>query len=359
MKNRTTTSRNLLGGFCGGVLGIFSGALFTPEWLWLALGCLIGVSAGYWYGEVWSILYEAGSTAWVKISTVIERSSQRPKLKYFGVFAHLSTWLKRKVQSMRRAYVFLRTGGPKIWVTSNPAKVIRSMSLYATLTVALIAICYAYFAIFKVRHESSDTTLLIKGAMTAWFLFVTMLSSFVNRDMNKEVFKKNYRAIRKNGIIRFFLFKTSSFIIEGVFLIPIFSVAIFLGLILGFFGWIWFGVVYGFLKTLRFVFTKTNHIPCYTVTLLTTLASAYVFQPVIQEPVRLWLVALSTGIVAGLLTEGCRRLYLWCAERIPFLVHAANQKTEEYSTAMWGKLEAVVDIIMKPVGKATDSLLLR
>jgi hypothetical protein len=346
-KNRSTTNRNLLGGFFGGVLGILLSALLTPSFLWLAIGCFTGVCGGYWYGELWSILTSTLSRA-KKIAARIKGGNRQIKSSR----AHWRTilWYNYKDRNFQRSFAAFRTMGLKKWVRANPIAAIRLLTWVGAILVILAVLTYGYFTVAKAWSSAKLSNagsirwyanLAITGLMVTMTIFQLYFpTSFTPW---KTRFERSRLYLRKHGIIKFFLLKTLGIFIESVLLV-LFSLSFFgLGTAALFVGWIWFGLVYSLLKMLWFVFTKTNHMLCFVVTIITTGTTAYLFEPSVYEPVRLWLLALATGAVAGLLTEGSRRLYLWCTKKIPFLAHAAKQSTREYESALEDNVQKGID----------------
>ena len=104
-KGRSERSRNLLGAFLGGLVGILAFGYLTP-WV-LPLGVLVGVVTGYWYGEIWRgcrVSWVRAKSAFDSVPTwAVTRWNSRWGNTVLGVDAD---WVKRRRTEMAAAVVF-------------------------------------------------------------------------------------------------------------------------------------------------------------------------------------------------------------------------------------------------------------
>jgi hypothetical protein len=105
MTNRSYTSRNLLGGFFGGILGILAFALIHPSLL--PAGCLLGVVIGFWYQEIWI----NAKADYVRTCTRWETAYEKTVLLPYARLRALSRKIKRSniaIPSPRFRFAALR-----------------------------------------------------------------------------------------------------------------------------------------------------------------------------------------------------------------------------------------------------------
>lgn len=347
MSKRTASSRNLLGGFLGGVMGILASAFFTPQLLWVGVGCFVGVSIGYWYGELWSIVTEMFSDIWAGITWFFRKPKPAPK-KRITVFSRVGNWFAKKTRVVKSNFAFLQNADLTLWMKRHPVHAMQILSRISSIICLVLLVGYAYYAMIYSWSVSSNGALWWKG-ITIGSILLFSLHGFVSiKAAKKKHIRENFQAIQRRGLFFYSVHKLASFIVAGI-MTPI-GVAFLIVALLAWLaiGWILFAVLFLPLKLVWFSLTRTNHLPCFVVTLLTTVAAVLLFQPNIHEALRLWTLSLTTGVACGLLSEAVRAFFMWSRKKSPAIDQIAKMNHGSYYEVLCETGNKLLGLLDKP-----------
>lgn len=322
MKQRTVTQRNVLGAFVGGMLGILAFGYFSNAFL-LVLGVFVGIIGGWWYQEIaqatvngYNSGVAAASKGWTTVTTYTLTPARRlkemrfdpgPVLKFFGALLFPLVWLTRRVG----------------WAKEHPfnrAVLLRVLAVLVFLVInAYWFIPYAGGALKKPEPNAWDVLGTIIGIPMA--MLMSCMSVFGMDDGKCErmrQFYKDWARYANRGPALFFaneLFKLFTMMIgTAVMLVAMLFWLLGVGsLCLAIIGIV--SAVIGFVKGVYQASVRAGHWLCFGITLTTTAITAYNSSDYFGDIRILWAVALSTGVVSALITEGVRGVIAWGFKR--------------------------------------------
>lgn len=349
--NKTVSSRNLIGGFLGGTLGIL--ALWYLNPMVLPLGVLLGVVVGWWNEEVARLCVHSFHFAlrlWeaLKMRVVPEeiRLSHLAFLKRFKMLISVCTTKVGKgvAHSFRYAIMPFRWLATGIRALARiPVQVVRwashptSTALLITISALMVGAAINAFAIATFWPWPETTTIgggmsnkpveiipfpfrdavMVTGLAT---MFLTMFGAVgtiaeEGGDNPMQNFYARWERYSQYSPVTYFARELFRFFKSEV------SVAAFVVLMIVY--WVTLGgalfalvmvpvatfvtIMVGLYKIAQ----RSAHWWCFGITLVTTSISALVFYDSFGNEVVLWTVALCTGLASGVATEGMRRVGLW------------------------------------------------
>jgi hypothetical protein len=352
MKKRSITSRNLAGGFFGGLLGILFFKLIYP--VLLPMGCLIGVVTGFLYQEIWQCICQSWRKSIEKATCKFEKSMQ--------VVAEFRNLYADILASRRKIRDFFLRGALCVktvlaffipllfifrWLKAHPMNRARSIQHFIAI---LLTAAFVYFALWGVKntviyqnfylsHSEESQDALLLGWFFLWMILGSMplsrlLAIYDSKSM--RVFYREYDRYNRLGALRYTLGEIRRFIVSELILAAwIISgmgyFAIVGGLFLAIIVVPVLAAVYS-LKGIYQITCKTRLWLCLGVTLSVTIASAWLTCSYLDDTAWLWVVALTTGTISGLASEGVRRL------AASFFIH--YEKLADYATNPIGEFLA-------------------
>jgi hypothetical protein len=303
-------------------MGIMSGAVIHP--IAIPMGCIIGALVGFWFNEIKSAVRGNLQKVASVLKTDIDFGFALSRAQSFGVGVHRwtryhkLTWMRDVRKATKLGYWCISVLG---WLILSPfrlinlcfshpvmvARTIRALSIVCT-TVLVLLVSYS---VCPDMDEIGRYMLVLTCSGLA-----TMLSFFA-----AEVLMCDDESSR----LSFFFFNWSRYSRQGPVLQVVKSVAQHLlamvtivGLLLA----MVFVLCGGFVSLVLFIFvtllmnalwiasSRHEHLLCVTVTLIVTVISAIVCNTYMHG-IGLWLVALTTGVLSGLLTEALRRVVVF------------------------------------------------
>lgn len=350
MNKRTVTSRNLAGGFIGGALGILA---FSWIPALLPVGCLFGVIAGFWYQEIAAgfssnartLCRHLASTLHGQIFTKLGEVADGALLsiRKLGLIGRALSAIGR---GMMRQLRWL--GG---WSLSHP--MVRLQFIRMLLVIAFVTLNGKWMAqAFYSAGTSSPTPdwYFLSVMLGAMAVLVAPVVLFMARDGNlgRDQVVNYYRQFEtyasRLGLIKVLAkdIALMSLVVlyaaaAGVVIVP--GVFFFLALLVAS---LFLSAAYCMLGAIYRVALRGSHWPCFAVTLVVTSGMAIATRNHLGDAT-LWLVALLSGTLSGLASEGFRRGYLRLARRYPPL--AITDPTFE------GQVERIIKAVVRPLGR--------
>lgn len=308
--------RNFLGGFFGGTLGIIMGWYIHS--LVLPPAVLLGFTVGWYYREFLTIFKIARERARVKGDGILRTTEQvfvllakvfsLPSLIGHGAYAlltnmvHMITFVGRVLGRFRR------------WLMVHPMNRAIVIAL-----LAFVAYCWGVSMLFRwaylqtgwyVRDGGSGFAAigLIVGVMGV-FVYVVSYESSKSERMSK--FYRSWSVISRYGCVGY-----AGYVLA---MCVRYSAGIVLFILLAG-GWMLSTFTLGVVGTLLFTSAvavargfymfscRKDHLPGLGITLCVTIASWILFHAHFENVPILWGVALATGCVCGVATEGLRRV---------------------------------------------------
>lgn len=333
MKERTVSRRNLLGAFLGGVLGILACGFFNA--FLLPVGVFAGVIVGWWYQEILASTMNGFHTGilmarslGVFLFTPAHRLSEwrkklwrelgdldPPLLLFLAWVATPFIWLLRRPMAgvlwicahpLHRAYLVLAAILPVFYTIATA--VIGSLALVLHWTAQGVDMKYSFWSV----------PVMAAGVMLFCLYITSLVMPFMiwSESENEQKFTQMRRIYRvwkrytSMGALRFYgselRFITHLWFSGMTWVIACF--AWFCGI-----GGIFLGTMalmsaaVGFVKGVYRVSTRAGHWFCFGVTLTTTIIAAALFRPFFEDLQFLLDLALLTGVISAIATEGLRR----------------------------------------------------
>lgn len=312
MKTRSITSRNLAGGFLGGVLGIFSFKLIYP--LFLPLGCIIGVIGGYLYQEIWQYLCQiwkgilkepANEIDENKSTSVIMQQAKIILRHILTIAGNISGYAWLKADPINRAYSIK-------WLIT---------SILAITYIPVMYYIFHFFLRLNFLVQLDKENQAIIGSVYAACVFVPLLLTLVVINVKQD---KNLSGCLRTssyylecsrysrGILRYAREEVWFFVrtVSALFAMLIINLGYFL-LLGGLFMVIIFLPALILIISLKGIYQITREAKpwiCLCITLAITITSAHYAKFYMDDTIWLWLIALMTGTLSGLTSEGMRRL---------------------------------------------------
>lgn len=337
MKKRSITHRNLLGGFLGGVLGLLLFNLVHP--FMAPVGVLLGVVVGYWYQEIGSMIANQWNNAvlmynnmideWQKKPAMLERLSKRKhRVKRFFLIRWIPIlrFLRKRKMQWNKFFQPKSVSALKR-KKRHPATYAYRIRFFAFLFYLSCNIAFGYFLYTNTNLKESVVSdsgfggLLFVGCMVlAVCALMSGLSALGLLDVDENILVKMsnfYRLLEEYanlGGIRFFFKKLSSmFLFEFSFFLLMGAISAYwfvAFVLLASFWAIPIVFLIGALRGMYKITKRPNHWLCVVVTLAVTLIVGFTTREYITNVYALWIVALLTGIVSGVLTEWIRSLIM-------------------------------------------------
>jgi hypothetical protein len=167
---------------------------------------------------------------------------------------------------------------------------------------------------------------------------------FENPGVPGKQISRDLVAYNRHGFAHLFGYKVAVSVLAFVFSVVLVITAVLYGVfgiasVVGFMA-IPISIARCFLRALWKYGTMSNHWPCLLMTLAVTTISAIVFQDNLHG-VLLWLIALGTGTVAGLMTELSRLAAKWITSSAPRAIAWARQTVndpfDDMLVPLWNK----------------------
>ncbi|MBD3360007.1 MAG: hypothetical protein GF365_04870 [Candidatus Buchananbacteria bacterium] len=334
MTKRSVANRNLWGGFWGGVLGILSFGLIH-QYL-LPIGCLLGVVSGYWYQEIcqeiirswqqtlarWGEEYAIGQK---KLRSMFQRQSALlKKVKKFLQSHNLEFNLPIKEILALLRHFFTISNSPIVkWLRAHPMNRFYTIKGLVWLSHGVIHLLWfiplCKFWISTANDPEPEKFILLMLGVISIFsiMFCIAITSF-NPEKTLYDMKNYYRQYelfnQKGPIYTYFY----TFIALAIRQITVFlgvagvlSYGLISGIIVSTIIFLPVIAFLGIIKALYKISLRTNHWLCLGITLIVTTAMALITKSYLGYPLLIWLIALITGCLSGLTTEGLRRLIAW------------------------------------------------
>lgn len=391
---RSITSRNLLGGFLGGSIGILVSWYIAP--IILPLGVLTGVTIGWWAEDILrTIIYSFRKALefWKLLKNrVVPKKIQSPYCKfinYINYFKEIPSSIIRRVKNVALYIfgIFLRTMKKIYVVIEIPARIARWISHPASIASVIIIVsiltgaAITTFLLFSLipwpevktiggglskRPEQflpfTTTEAFLYSLFIAFFIVVIGLSLAMTsdyEDANEWNFYDRWEKYSKHSPITYFTLELFRFLwleIKGIsFIILTIIYWLTLGGFIIAFITIPTAAFVVFMAGLYRIMQRSASWWCLGITLAITMISALIFYSKFQDQAVLWTVALYTGIISGAITEVLRRFNLWwtdtkTGEHYLVLLYDEN-KILPFSIArpIWASLSKTFVIISKPI----------
>jgi len=341
MKERSVTQRNLWGGFLGGLLGILCFGLIN-EYL-LIIGCLVGVVGGYWYQEIWQIICDdwvETKATWQEMYTNtmealhLIASDSAKFLKRYEMNVDFHKFLKYFVIPLIH-FLDIRNSTVVKWFMAHPMNRAYSVRVLAAITLTslhmiwYVPLCKFWFSTLDSENPGSFILFMLLAVILFCIMLIVPFSTFSEEKTLKDMkfFYKYYEKYSQKNV-----FYTYFYDMVGITAAQFFVILSGLGLLSytllagALVSTVIFLPVIAFLliiKSIYHITLRPNHWLCLSVTLVVTTISALLTKPYLESTIILWLVALATGCLSGLATEGVRRIIAWDFAQNPRLTNYA------------------------------------
>lgn len=353
---RTITSRNMLGGFCGGILGILAFSIFS---LLLPVGCLLGVVIGFWYQEIWAGIKTESRKTMDKWQRFYNDAIIAPRDRFRVYLGNLKARLWDREDASGIFYIIarvligaLRLCGKLVQLIIRtcrwPFKHHMNGVYLVTATAAAIFAAGLIYVVFTASYnltiptgleEDVRLTVLIVPLIVVLFLPISsaILTAFNCADPNDDIgmiraFYKDWERYDRHGLFYHLGYKLVVMIkvcSAGLLweVLGLAYIATGLVAVVAFMA-IPIGITKATLRVLWQMTNRTNHWLCFAVTLTITTASALLLAQYLHGT-GLWLVALLTGSMAGIASEVARRFVATLLILKPTVMAFANRKCED------------------------------
>lgn len=325
---KKVTSRNLIGGFLGGAIGILSSWYVAPAFL--PLGVLIGVVLGWWNEDIVQLFREAhrqakkAATGLVSIFDQAVASLTRlcgMSTKAAGV----SRWIIAK--AIVGSFVAIISSSLKLWNALvrftkwtarhqvNQVYVI-DITIYLSFILVLPAIAFLIEPYFGISGGNRGI-LTMATAVATWggsMIYRMQHEAAANTELSELCqFYREWEVISHHGWFVYLLYTIGQHVRYsiGTALFATIAGPWFLGMaMVGFIG------VYPLIAAIAFargfynLASQAGHWMCLGVTMAVTGILWPVYHQSFADPRVLWIVALGAGIASGGLTEVIRRVML-------------------------------------------------
>ena len=331
--NKSTTFRNFSGGFLGGTLGILLSSYISPEML--PIGVFIGVIFGWWQGEIIKIFFMSFQLAQQNWQPTMFRLN--PKRKYFirNLIQNCTTVLKNGTMKtflfVIRPFMWIKSGCDSIYLyidkftkwKIHPASKASLIIICAAITGIVISGASLYTLFTYMGENKSEfglTELDIIPATAFSTLFAGMFglfaySKYLEDEEPMRNFYNRWENYSKSSPFVYFVKELLRFFKSQVILsVNVISMLIY---------WITLGgavlaiiviptaTFMIFMIGLYRVALQSAHWWCVGITLTVTALSAFIFYDNFNNEMFLWVTALCTGTISGLVTEMLCRVGVW------------------------------------------------
>lgn len=330
---KSVTSRNLVGGFLGGVIGILSSSYVAPTFL--PLGVLIGVVLGWWNKDIVHLFRESHQKA--------RYVAKKVSIDLVGFTDEIVALLVRlcglseKVAKTFRWIIVKAIVGSIVAIITSPLMLRRilvrfskwlihhqmNQSFIIDQTIYLLFVLGLSTVAFFVEPHIGIVGVGNRGLLTVAIFIATLGGSIVYRLRHNTVsnielselcqYYREWEVISHRGWVGYLFYTiwqhTRYTLGTAMFLsiaVPWFLVVI----IIGFLSFHSMLLIIFFAQAFYSIAAKAAHWLCLVVTMITTGISWLIYQQNFADPYILWIVALGTGIMSGGLTEVIRRALL-------------------------------------------------
>ncbi len=315
MKKRTDGQRNLHGGILGGMLGVLSFGYFTDfGWLAMLIGCLLGVTLGYYADKIRS----AGTKFYQTFIGGPSNDQLKPLITLYD------RW-KVRLASLTTYLIIISALAVFTMILTAFFDEDKKVSNWASLTW-LSVISYFIFAnglLAAMRGEEKD------GIGFAYQQYLKRKETGYPR----EPLPDNVEAWAENGFWGILLLRLKmEFYYHKKFVARIVGL---LGLVLALVPTVLMLV----LVILRFALFRSGHLLCLVCTLLATGMVLFFGKDYTVETLHLMGLAILAGLTSGATALGAHRLIskrVSMQQRIWNHVNAGWEKVGNYAEACWG-----------------------
>lgn len=385
--NRSVSSRNLAGGFLGGMFGILLSWYIAP--MALPFGVLLGVVVGWWAEDVaWTLIrsYRVARIFWRLIITSIIPDKIRLS-RYYGIehlkrlYNAITAKIKVGVRYAGAPFrwlalftrVFAQASRQAMQWASHPSSTALLITISAIVVGAAIN-AFAFATLWPwpemktigggmsgdpeqlVPFAFSDIA-FITGIVTLFLTMFGLLGTLAEStdDNTTRNFYTRWERYSQYSPVTYFARELFRFFKSEVMVAVFFALAIAYWVTLG-------GALIAlvmipvatfvtFMVGLYKIAQRSAHWWCFGVTLVTTGVSALVFYNSFGNEAILWTVALCTGLASGVATEGLRRLGLWWS----------NTETGQHYLDVWYDEDKILPFSIatpawKTLGRAFDNV---
>lgn len=353
MRNSVTV-RNLTGGFLGGVIGILTSWYWAP--LMMPFGVLLGVIIGWWAKDIALAFIGSYRTAfnfWQWIMTLTSKRVSFPWRDPTKQVLTLAQLIRKKIGEViisvycciRLSFCWIATliqtvlSVPRRLICwrihpSNKAFLISIVAII--IGIALTAVALTVLIPWPETHMIGGGSIgkplapLVEvpfgfkeiaeavGIMTL-FLSVMGIMHLVSESGESNAMQNFYtrweRYSQYSSSFTYLIREVFCFFKAEVSILVFFVVAIAYWITLGgaLVAFVTIPVVafVTFMVNLCRIAQRSAHWWCLGVTLVVTTTSAIIFRNSFGDEILLWTIALGTGVVSGVATEGLRRLGVW------------------------------------------------
>lgn len=330
MQPQHSSSRNLLGAFCGGALALLTFGYLVPiarllSYLSLPIICFIGVVLGFWHQEFAHLL----SQAWQSCRILIAKSwhpVRFPTMRspFPGARKFFRQQLQPSVAALWNGTVWFirRPVATRRWFSAHPM----NRALIAQVTTLVVFIVIQAALVVMCFNSSISGVYSFGLAIVGFGTLITIMYGCIslatygipiNRERQPSMFGlrqyyQDFAYYVDHGwldfMCRYFgklLFTQLGFTAR---LLSPYVITIGPGLLMGILIILPISLGVGFSKAFYKLARRTDHVLCFAVTLVTTIASAVLIEPYLPNAPLLWGSALATGVIAGLLVEAVQRM---------------------------------------------------
>lgn len=349
--NKTVSSRNLIGGFLGGTLGILASWYLNP--MVLPLGVLLGVVVGWWNEDIAQMSVQCSRFAlrlWEALKMrVVPDEIRLPHLAFLKRFKMLIGICTTKVRT-GVAHFFEYAIMPLHWLAAGirvlariSVQVVRwashpsSIALLITIGAIMVGAVINAIAFATIWPWPETTTIggsmsnkpvevipfpfkdvvMITGLVTMLLTMFGAMSIIAEGTEGNPVqnFYARWERYSQYSPVTYFARELFRFFKSEVAIAALVALTLVYWVTLG--GALFALVVVPvatfvtFMVGLYKIAQRSAHWWCFGITLVTTSISALIFYDNFGNDIVLWTIALCTGLASGGVTEGMRRVGLW------------------------------------------------
>ncbi len=349
MKTRSVMSRNVMGGFLGGMIGILA---FSWNSFLMPVGCFIGVLFGYWFQEIIDLVIDFPKRIFRRFS-LIRRWLSGVSNEFIKEITKTTVWFPEWLFYKAILWFRVLCVNPVVWFFGwlsrvwkfltdshpmNTAYVLQGIAVFIVTAMCCSGAVWFWYAA-DMQHIDNNSFMILPFmtvVLSSIMVPVSLLCSVVNVDtddisLKMRHFYKVYGRIEKLGKTIFFIRELlvctgyAVFILLVAFgsmcavvMLPV-AVILFMCCI----------VILGFFRALYIVAHYEGHWLCFGVTLITTTIMALSTQDILSG-VMLWIVALATGCLSGVCSEMVRRGIDLFYKRFPMALEFVYRTFDEH-----------------------------
>lgn len=356
-------SRNLLGALLGGTFGILVCGYWEP--MAFPAGVLLGVVIGWWAEDIATAFvqsYHVACTFWQRLKAWLVPNGVWPLrgnfLERLSAFIRLTAGRVRAMIARAYEYVLLRLG----WIATVVQMVLRvprrfvdwvvhpaSQAILISISVIVVGAALNALAIgmfwpwpethmvgglktplTEVPFEFSD--IAISTGIATLLLTMCGFSDYMRKEMEDNsvrAFYSRWEQYSQHSAPSYFVRELVRFFrseaVTLLFIVATFLYWLTLGGALLVFVVVPVMMFVTFMVSLYKIAQRSAHWWCFGITLVVTAISALIFYDSFNNQMVLWTVALGTGIVSGVVSEGLRQLGAWWG----------TTKTGQYCLDIW------------------------